>query len=62
LLVASADLTIWTNPCAALPLQVELPFRTVTGDRDKGRLVATQGSASARDVLGLHDGWPHPQI
>jgi hypothetical protein len=61
-LMARADLTIWKNPWAALPLQIELPFRTVTGNVDEGRLVVTEGSAKARDVLGLHEGWPHKPV
>jgi hypothetical protein len=60
--MAGADLTIWKNPWAALPLQIELPFRTVTGDIQKGRLVVTEGSAKPQDVLGLHEGWPHEPV
>jgi hypothetical protein len=53
-------LTLWKNPWASLPLEVELPFRTATGNLKQNRLEFADATAEARDILGLHDGWPAP--
>jgi hypothetical protein len=53
-------LTLWKNPWASLPLDVDLPFRTAMGNLKENRIEFAEATVVARDVLRLHDGWPAP--
>ena len=45
-------LTLWKNPWASLPLEIELPFRTAAANLDQNQLEFAGATARARDGLG----------
>lgn len=58
LLIANSELTLWKNPWAAKPLADDLPWRTVTGDLTRNRLVVAEPTTQPREVLGISETWP----
>ncbi len=56
--VATMPLTLWTNPWASMPLEAELPWRTVSGDLASNRLVTADATRQPHEILGLPPDWP----
>jgi hypothetical protein len=52
--------TLWTNPWAAKPLEVELPWRTMSGDLEENCLVTADATRPPHEILGLPSDWPGP--
>lgn len=50
--------TVWINPWAARPVDLDLPFRRYEVDLTTGSLAIREATRSAADVLGLGDDWP----
>ncbi|HEV2999339.1 MAG TPA: hypothetical protein VGW75_01275 [Solirubrobacteraceae bacterium] len=55
---AVVEPTVWTNPWARRPLQLELPWRRQEIAPD-GRITTHEAAHSAADILQLPPGWPH---
>jgi hypothetical protein len=58
--VARAPLSLWKNPWAVHPLDLELPWRTVEGDLAANQLVVRDATRTPHEIFGLPPDWPGP--
>jgi hypothetical protein len=61
-LSAKTDLKLWKNPWATFPLHCDTSgAATIIERNDNGSLIATAGTVSTGELLGLPHDWPGPE-